>query len=87
MVGQTPDMFLGKPDTMRVATSRRWQVTPKILFFGDLSRFVMREALGLTIERSTDLYFDKAQLAMRAQTRIDSAFVDTTAGVLLHQVP
>jgi len=52
---------------------------------GDLSRFVMREVGGLKLERSQDYLFGKKQLALRGLSRIDSKFVDATAGVILHQ--
>jgi len=57
----------------------------KVLFYGDLSRFVMREVGGLQLERSQDFLFNKNQTAVRGLSRIDSAFVDATAGVILHQ--
>src|SRR4051812_45803025 len=40
---------------------------------------------GLRLERSTDLYFDRDQIAVRWISRIDSNLTDPTAIVTLHQ--
>jgi hypothetical protein len=40
---------------------------------------------GLRRERSTDIFFDKEQIAVRGISRIDSDLTDPTAVVTLHQ--
>jgi HK97 family phage major capsid protein len=54
----------------------------KVLFYGDLSRFVMREVGGHRLERSTDVFFARNQLAVQGVSRIDSSFVDATTEVI-----
>jgi HK97 family phage major capsid protein len=84
MIGGQPDQYLGRPifTSSNVASMAS---DAKILAYGDFSYFVGRQVNGLDLQRSTDLYFDKNQVAVRAVSRVDSQLVDTTAVVTLHQ--
>ena len=84
MINGTPDTFLARPIFANSNVAAMGS-DAKVLFYGDLSRFVMREVGGLQLERSQDFLFNKNQTAVRGLSRIDSAFVDATAGVILHQ--
>lgn len=79
-----PDAFLGNPiyTSTNVASMAS---DAKVLAFGDFSRYVAREVGGLRLERSTDAFFAKNQLAVRGVSRLDAALVDATAVVHLHQ--
>ncbi len=57
----------------------------KVLCFGDFSRYCIREAGGLRLERSDDLYFHKDQVALRGKTRVDGVLTDATAINYLHE--
>jgi HK97 family phage major capsid protein len=84
MLNGQPDTFLGRPifTSSNVASMAS---DARILCYGDLSYFVARQVQGLQLARSTDLYFDRAQIAVRGISRIDSDLTDSTAVVHLHQ--
>jgi HK97 family phage major capsid protein len=82
--GGEPDRLLGYPvwSSSNVAAMGS---DAKVLAFGDMSRFVIREVRGLRLERSTDVFFAKNQVALRGVSRIDSALTDATSVNYLHQ--
>src|SRR5262249_5896730 len=64
LIGGEPDRLLGYPvwSSTNVASMAS---DATIACFGDFSRFVMRSAGGLVLQRSDDIYFDRDQTAMR----------------------
>jgi HK97 family phage major capsid protein len=83
LLNGTPDSFLGRPIYASANVSAMGSDV-KVLAYGDMSRFVMREVGGLRLERSTDVFFAKNQLAVRGVSRVDSTLVDATAVNYLH---
>ena len=79
-----PDRFLGDPvySDPNVASMAS---DAKIGFYGDFSRFYIRDVGTFRVERSDDIYFDKNQVAFRGIWRTDSDLIDATAINTLHQ--
>jgi HK97 family phage major capsid protein len=84
MLNGQPDLFLGRPIYTSAAVASMAS-NAKIMCYGDFSYFVGREVGGLQLQRSTDIYFDKNQTAIRGLVRIDSDLTDATAVVTLRQ--
>ncbi len=84
LIGGMPDTFLGNP--IHVSSNVASMASSAVVAgFGDFSAYWAREVRGFRLERSTDLYFDKNQTALRGLTRVDSTLTDKTAFNRLRQ--
>ena len=57
----------------------------KPVVYGDFSRFYIRDAGGMRIERSDERYFDTDEIGFRGVLRTDSDLIDTNAIKVLQQ--
>lgn len=78
MSSAQPDTLLGKPvyadpDVVAMAASA------KSIAFGDFSRYYIRTAGGIAIQRLNELYAATGQVGFRVYERLDGKIVDTAA--------
>lgn len=82
LVNGQPDRLLGypvftDPNVAALASNAR------IAAFGDFSSYYLRTVGNVSIDSSTERYFDTDQTGFRGKWRVDGGYIDTTAVVLL----
>lgn len=82
IIGGQPDSLLGypvftDPNVAAIGSNAR------IIGFGDPSRYFIRDAGGLQLDRSDDFAFDKNQISFRVHMRTDGDLIDDVAWNIL----
>lgn len=78
LVPGQPDSYLGRPIYENPAMSAVASAAISVSV-GDFSRYIVREAGGLRVDRSTELLFTTDSIALRVITRRDGDLPDTTS--------
>ena len=75
----TPDVILGRP----VLTDHNMPTgsSAKVVVFGDMSRFLIRDVNTVQVARSDDFKFDTDLISFRVVFRTDSDITDTTGAI------
>lgn len=74
-----PDVILGRP--VVADPNMPTGTTNKVVLFGDLSKFIIRDVGTVTVSRSDDFRFDEDLISFKVTHRTDSDISDTTGAI------